>query len=84
MEFECNDVSNDNQAGQGLRVNEEIKDDFSEHLSNDEELNLTGRGNVLFHDKNYKTSNRYLGRANHQAEDLEFDDIKEVDHTEEI
>ena len=87
LEFEPVIVANDDhQAGQGLRapeLDDELKDDYSEKMSNDEELNLTSSKN-FFTDKQVKSSRRYLFQENDDEADKEFDNIQEVDHTEEI
>ena len=87
LQFEPVDVmENDNhQAGQGLRMpncDEELKDEYSERLSNEQELDLTSSRN-FFTDKQIKSSRRYLSNAQADQE-ADFENIKEVDHTEEI
>ena len=78
--------SNNHQAGQGLRrpqCDEEIKDEYSERLSNEQELDLTTSKN-FFTDKQIKSSRRYLIDQQEADQEADFENIKEVDHTDEI
>ena len=73
MEFEAIDVMSDDdvQAGQGQQARKDV-DEYSEHLSHEEELNFS-RSKILFEDNQVKSSRRYIkdsGDAEHDFEQL--------------
>ena len=101
MEFEAFDVedddANDDQAGghidvRVVEVDDGPKDEISQHLSNDEELDLSQNRGLLFTDAQIKSSRRYNYDENEKAvseepKEIDKDDdmiIHQVDHTAEI
>ena len=52
-----------------------MKEEYSERLSNDEELSFTSPKNAFFMDKQIKSSRRYLHEENEEASNEEDADI---------
>ena len=90
MEFEAFDVedddANDDQAGghidvRVVEVDDGPKDEISQHLSNDEELDLSQNRGLLFTDAQIKSSRRYNYDENEKAVSEE---PKEIDKDDDI
>ena len=72
----------DDQAGQGQSIKDE---EYSERLSNEEELDLSGSKN-FFKDNLQKSSQRYLHQqeedSNDKIEELDFENLQQLSNNE--